>query len=192
MKRIRETIWLLLFASTALAGGTTIKQIDTIKNSSGGSALSVPSTGTTFDTDTNSVSLTNKTLSSTTDVIGGVTMTLGSDATGDLYYRNSSGVLTRLPVCTGANVLGASGGLPACVAQAGAGTWAQEDVTGCNGSATGFTLAHTPAASLGVSLYLDGVVLRQGASKDYTISGTSITLGSACQTGQNLYAVYLY
>jgi hypothetical protein len=72
------------------------------------------------------------------------------------------------------------------------GTWAQEDVTGCNGSATGFTLAHTPATSLGVSLYLDGVVLRQGASKDYTISGTSITLGSACQTGQNLYAVYLY
>lgn len=29
-------------------------------------------------------------------VIAGVTMTLGSDATGDMYYRNSSGVLTRI------------------------------------------------------------------------------------------------
>lgn len=29
-------------------------------------------------------------------VIAGATMTLGSDATGDLYYRNSSGVLTRI------------------------------------------------------------------------------------------------
>jgi hypothetical protein len=29
-------------------------------------------------------------------VIGGVTMTLGSDASGDVYYRNSSGVLTRV------------------------------------------------------------------------------------------------
>lgn len=33
---------------------------------------------------------------STGFVIGGVTMTLGSDATGDVYYRNSSGVLTRI------------------------------------------------------------------------------------------------
>jgi len=32
---------------------------------------------------------------STGAVIGGVTMTLGSDATGDMYYRSSGGVLTR-------------------------------------------------------------------------------------------------
>ena len=36
------------------------------------------------------------TLNNTLDVIGGVTMTLGSDAGYDTYYRNSSGVLTRL------------------------------------------------------------------------------------------------
>ena len=51
----------------------------------------------------------------------GPIMSLGSDATGDMYYRNSSGVLTRLPVCTGTNVIGASGGLPACVTQGGGG-----------------------------------------------------------------------
>ena len=37
--------------------------------------------------------LTNKTLSSSTDVLGGVTMTLGSDATGDIYYRAAGALL---------------------------------------------------------------------------------------------------
>ncbi len=39
---------------------------------------------------------TSVTLNNTSDIIGGVTMTLGSDGTADVYYRNSSGVLTRL------------------------------------------------------------------------------------------------
>ena len=55
----------------------------------------------------------NKTLASTTDVLGGVTMTLSSDATGDIYYRNSSGVLTRLGIGSAGQYLGVSGGLPA-------------------------------------------------------------------------------
>jgi hypothetical protein len=44
-------------------------------------------------------------------VIGGVTMTLGSDATGDIYYRNSSGVLTRLGIGTSGQALTTSAGL---------------------------------------------------------------------------------
>ena len=63
--------------------------------------------------------LLNKTLASSTDVLGGVTTTLGSDATGDIYYRNSGGQLARLGVCTGTNVVGAAAGLPACVTQTG-------------------------------------------------------------------------
>jgi hypothetical protein len=191
MKRIRETIWLLLFAASAFAGGTTSKQIDTITNSSGGSALSVPSSGSTLSTDSNTLTLTNKTLSSTTNVIGGVTMTLGSDATGDIYYRNSGGVLTRLAIGSTNQVLTVAAGLPSWAASS-SGTWAQEDVGGCNGSTTGFTLANTPTSSLGVSLYLSGLILRQGSGKDYTISGSSITLATACANGQNLYAVYTH
>lgn len=42
---------------------------------------------------------------STGAVIGGVTMTLGSDATGDMYYRNSSGVLTRVATAAQGSVL---------------------------------------------------------------------------------------
>lgn len=39
---------------------------------------------------------TSVTLNNTSDVIGGVTMTLGSDGTADVYYRASGGALTRL------------------------------------------------------------------------------------------------
>jgi hypothetical protein len=45
-------------------------------------------------------------------VLGGVTMTLGSDATGDIYYRNSGGVLTRLGIGSTNQVLTVIGGLP--------------------------------------------------------------------------------
>ena len=49
----------------------------------------------------------------TGSTLGGVTPSLGSDATGDLYYRNSGGVLTRLPVGTTAQTLHVVGGIPA-------------------------------------------------------------------------------
>jgi hypothetical protein len=49
---------------------------------------------------------------STGAVIGGATMTLGSDATGDVYYRNASNVLTRLAVGSDADVLTLASGVP--------------------------------------------------------------------------------
>jgi len=49
---------------------------------------------------------------STGAVIAGATMTLGSDAEGDVYYRNASGVLTRLGVGTDADVLTLASGVP--------------------------------------------------------------------------------
>lgn len=45
----------------------------------------------------------NKTLTNSNNVLGGVTMTLGSDANGDTYYRASS-VLTRVPKGTAGQV----------------------------------------------------------------------------------------
>lgn len=39
-------------------------------------------------------------------------MSLGSDATGDLYYRSSTGVLTRLGVGTVGQVLTSNGTTP--------------------------------------------------------------------------------
>ena len=52
-------------------------------------------------------------------------MTLGSDATGDLYYRNSSGNLTRLGIGSSTQVLTVSGGLP---------SWQAAGGGGCSGS----------------------------------------------------------
>jgi hypothetical protein len=54
-------------------------------------------------------------------IIRGVTMTLGSDAIGDVYYRNSSGILTRLAEVDGECIQG-SGGLPVYAACAGGGS----------------------------------------------------------------------
>lgn len=48
--------------------------------------------------------MTSGTLS-TGYVLGGVTTTMGSDATGDIYYRNSSGILTRLVIGSSTTVL---------------------------------------------------------------------------------------
>jgi hypothetical protein len=54
---------------------------------------------------TGSLAFTNKTLTSSTNVLGGVTLTLGSDASYDMYYRSSGGVLTRLANGTTGQVL---------------------------------------------------------------------------------------
>lgn len=52
----------------------------------------------------------NKTLTNSNNVLGGVTMTLGSDASYDTYYRSSGGVLTRLANGTTGQFLGANTG----------------------------------------------------------------------------------
>lgn len=67
-----------------------------------------------------SQTVTNKTLGSGT-VITAATMTLGSDAAGDIYYRNSGGALTRLGVGTDGYVLTLASGLPSWAAAAGGG-----------------------------------------------------------------------
>lgn len=50
------------------------------------------------------------------------TINLGSDATGDVYYRNSGGAFTRLPIGSNGQALTVSSGLPAWAAVSGTGT----------------------------------------------------------------------
>lgn len=57
----------------------------------------------------------------TGSVIAGTSMTLGSDDTGDVYYRAAGGVLTRLGAGTDDDVLTLASGLPSWVAPAGGG-----------------------------------------------------------------------
>jgi len=74
-----------------------------------------------------------------------------------------------------------------------AGTWTQEVLSPqCNGSTTSYTLANTPTAGSVVALFADSQILRQGSGLDYTISGATITLTTACANGQILYAYYTH
>lgn len=70
-------------------------------------------------------------------------------------------------------------------------TWVQERATGTiNGSNTTFTLTFTPTSAASVQLKLDGLDLEQGSGKDYTISGSTITMTTAPVLGHVLIAVY--
>lgn len=64
-----------------------------------------------FITTVSSVSTTRLSLSTT-----GTILNLGSDATGDTYYRNSSGFFTRLPAGTDGHVLTLASGIPSWAA----------------------------------------------------------------------------
>jgi hypothetical protein len=85
----------------AVTGATLAGTVSTATQNSITAATSLASVGT----------VTSGTWS-TGAVIGGVTMTLGSDATGDVYYRNASNVLTRLAVGSDADVLTLASGVP--------------------------------------------------------------------------------
>lgn len=84
---------------------------------------------------------------------GTLSLTLGSDATGDLYYRNSSGKVARLAIGSSTNVLTVSGGLPSWAAAAsGAVLSAITAAAGANTIASGnnvqtWNWANTTAAS---------------------------------------------
>lgn len=105
-------------------------------------------------------SFTNKTLTSSTNVLGGVTLTLGSDATGDTYYRSSGGVLTRLAVGTDGQVLTLASGLP---------SWATPSGGGGSG---------TPAGSGSEIQY------RVNGTTFGAISGTSVVTSTITHTGR--------
>jgi hypothetical protein len=72
------------------------------------------SNGVAVATLTGSQTLTNKTL--TSPIIN-----VGSDATGDIYYRNSGGLFTRLAAGTNGHILTLAAGIPSWAASAGGG-----------------------------------------------------------------------
>lgn len=77
------------------------------------------------------------------------------------------------------------------VANGGRGTEKQEVPSGTiNNSNTAFTLTSTPIANATVKLYLNNLILVQGV--DYTIAGTAITMTTAPNFAQTLYADYSF
>lgn len=117
------------------------------------------------------------------------TIAVGSDATGDLYYRSAGGVFTRLPIGTAGQTLAVSAGLPAW--STGNGTFVPLETPAgtVNGTNTDFTLANAPTGST-QHVYLNGQVLDLGAGNDYTISGVTITFNVAPPTGDKIRVSY--
>lgn len=103
-------------------------------------------------TTTGTQTLTNKTL--TSPVIN-----LGSDATGDIYYRNSGGAFTRLGVGSNGQVLTLSGGLP---------SWQ-------NASGGGGGLSYTSAGTTNALPKFDGTGFVDSGVSD---NGTTVALAS--------------
>lgn len=135
-------------------------------------------------------------------VVKGVTMTLGSDANYDVYYRNSSGVLTRLANGTTGQFLAATtGAAPSWGTPSGTGTvtntgtLTSNSVVLGNGSAdvkvvAGITTDGTSQINLGVaSTTLGKLKLFGNTSGDVTIqpsavagTATVVTLPNASST----------
>ena len=92
----------------------------------------------------------------TGSVIGGTTMTLGSDGTGDIYYRAAGGVLTRLGNSGGGDddkVLTLASGLPTwAAAGGGSGTVTSINATSSGGLKTDTGSAITASGTLGMDI----------------------------------------
>lgn len=115
---------------------------------------------------------------------------LGSDATGDIYYRNASGNLTRLPIGTEGQVIKATSGLPSYQNESGGGSSTWGTITGTLSSQTDLQTALNNKQTLDATLtalaaYNTNGILTQTAADTFTgrtLTGTTnkitITNGS--------------
>lgn len=147
-------------ALSKLAGNTTTTK-KFLSQTGDGTNSAAPSWGTLADSDI-PTTLANKTL--TSPVIN-----VGSDATGDIYYRNSSGAFTRLAFTSNGDVLQLVGGVP---------TW-QTLATGSgtvNAGTTNQLAYYTANAAIVSGLTLGG---------EFSISGSTLSAraSSTSQTG---------
>tara|TARA_R110000824_G_scaffold122222_5_gene279090 strand:- start:2905 stop:7251 length:4347 start_codon:yes stop_codon:yes gene_type:complete len=112
---------------------------------------------------------------------------LGSDASGDMYYRNSSGVLTRIAVGSDNHVLTLDGAVPGWESPAAGDTFTNLSGSGTLqavgnvffGAALNVTGAGIFAGDLSVgddlSLTSDSAVFNMGAGNDFTITHDGTT-----------------
>jgi hypothetical protein len=126
----------------------------------GTTTLTLPTTGT-LATLAGTETLTNKTL--TSPVIN-----VGSDATGDIYYRNSSGLFTRLAIGSLNQVLAVS-----------AGTLPEWKTVAAGGDVTS-NITSSTSGNLAVFADTTGKVITQGVSA--SLSGGALSLGVASTT----------
>ena len=166
------------YGGTGINNGSKTITLGNDFTTSGNYALTLSQTGATNVTLPTSGTLatlsgvetfTNKTLTSPTNVLGGVTMTLGSDTTGDMYYRNSSGVLTRFGIGSNGYFLKIVGGVLA---------WDPSS------SANHNLLSSTHADATTASVVRGDIITGQGATPTWSRLALG-TQGTILQAGAN-------
>jgi hypothetical protein len=130
---------------------------------------------------------------------GNVVLDVGSDATGDMYYRNSGGNLVRLGIGSSTNVLTVTGGVPVWAAPSGGITNSaannelmKSDGTNAVGSGFSIPTAGTLTAASSVifnsstsSVTIGGKSFSSGVLPSVGVIG-NVASGSASASGQAL------
>ena len=168
------TSWVTVKGSTTVFGTTNRISV------TGGDTIDIAST---YVGQTSITTLGTVTTGTWGAVIGQATMTLGSDATGDIYYRNGSGKLTRLGIGSAGQVLGVSAGIPAWQAAGGGITVGTTTIT----SGTSGRIAFNNAGVYGESanLFWDNTNNYLTLTSNAAISGSTLRLYDSNASGRN-------
>lgn len=175
----------------AFSASTAGSQNVSVTGTAAGGTAALPIGSYNILGDTIAATLTSKTMTASSNVLGGVTMTLGSDATGDIYYRNSSGFLTRLPIGSNGQVLQVNTLLPSWQAGSSAGSVTVGSTTIASGAASNLlynnagtlgnaTIASFLTANYGISLTgTTNAGLAVSLTNNFTTLNADVAMGSA-------------
>lgn len=113
----------------------------------------------------------------------------------DTIVLRGSPVATELSVATSQTVaLAVAAATASSPGSSASIIWNEVPSGTMNGSNATFTLAQAPDATK-IILSLNGLILRPGASHDYTVSGSTVTLTAQAvkpESGDSLLATYAY